>query len=146
MLGVIISNDLKWHKNTNYLTKKGNKKMRMLHIAAKFTKNREHLKHIYKTFIRSNLEFSSTVWHSSLSVADRQDLERVQKAAVKVILGKEYKSYDEALCELKLESLHERREAMALKFVKKSLENSNFSKLFPLREVKGEAWDENQKE
>ena len=84
LLGVIISNDLKWHKNTNYLTKKVNRKMRMLHIAAKFTRNREHLKHIYKTFIRCNLEFSSTVWHSSLTLADRQDLERIQKAAVKV--------------------------------------------------------------
>ena len=97
LLGVIISNDLKWHKNTNYLTKKVNRKMRMLHIAAKFTRNREHLKHIYKTFIRSNLEFSSTVWHSSLSMADRQDLERVQKPAVKVILKKDYVSYEEAL-------------------------------------------------
>ena len=47
LLGVIISSDLKWHKNTNYLTKKANKKMRMLHLAAKFTKNRDHLKHIY---------------------------------------------------------------------------------------------------
>ena len=136
LLGVVISDDLKWHRNTNYLTKKVNKKMRMLHIAAKFTKNREHLKHIYKTFIRSNLEFSSTVWHSSLSLADRQDLERVQKAAVKVILGKDYQNYEDALNELKLESLYERREAMALKFVKKSLGNSNFSQLFPLREVK----------
>ena len=60
----------------------------------------------------------------------------MQKAAVKVILGKEYHNYEKALCELKLESLNDRREAMALKFAKKSLENSNFSKLFPLREVK----------
>ena len=103
LLGVIISNDLKWHKNTNYLTQKVNRKMIMLHIAAKFTKNREHLKHIYKTIIRSNLEFSSTVWHSGLSLADRQDLERVQKAAVKVILGKYYKNYEEALSEWKLD-------------------------------------------
>ena len=43
---------------------------------------------------------------------------------------------DNALGELKLESLYERREAMALKFVKKSLGNYNFSKLFPLREAK----------
>lgn len=138
LLGVIISNDLKWHKNTSYLTKKANRKMRMLHIAAKFTRNKEHLKHIYKTFIRSNLEFSSTVWHSSLSVADRQDLERIQKAAVKVILGKEYVDYSQALSDLNLESLDKRREGMALKFAKNSLNNANFSKLFPLRRVKHE--------
>ena len=60
----------------------------------------------------------------------------ITKSAVKVILGKDYVNYDEALSELKLESLEKRRETMALKFVKKSLENKNFSKLFPLREVK----------
>ena len=43
---------------------------------------------------------------------------------------------DNALGELKLESLYERREAMTLKFVKKSLGNYNFSKLFTLREAK----------
>ena len=47
LLGVVITSDLKWHKNTNYLTKKANKKMRMLHIAAKYTRNKDHLKHIY---------------------------------------------------------------------------------------------------
>ena len=135
LLGVIISKDLKWHKNTNYLVKKANKKMRMLHLAAKFTKNKDHLKHIYKTFIRSNLEFSSTVWHSSLTLADRQDLERIQKAALKVILGKEYDGYEKSLVNLNMESLEQRRETMALKFVKNSLKNHNFSKLFPLRKA-----------
>ena len=43
---------------------------------------------------------------------------------------------DNALGELKLESLYERREAMALEFVKTRLGNYNFSKLFPLREAK----------
>ena len=135
LLGVIISKDLKWHKNTSYLTKKANKKMRMLHIAAKFTRNREHLEHIYKTFVRSNLEFSSTVWHSSLTLTERQDLERIQKSATKVILGKDYDNYKQALSDLNMESLNKRRENMALKFAKKSLENYHFSKLFPLRDM-----------
>ena len=93
LLGVVINKDLKWDKNTSYLVKKANKKMRMLHIAAKFTRNRQHLLQIYKTFVRSNLEFSSNVWHSSLTNENRQDMERVQKAALRVILGSEYKTY-----------------------------------------------------
>ena len=120
---------------SSYLTKKANKKMRMLHIAAKFTRNREHLEHIYKTFVRSNLEFSSTVWHSSLTLTERQDLERIQKAAVKVILGNDYDNYTQALSNLKMESLNKRRENMVLRFAKKSLDNDNFSKLFPLRDI-----------
>ena len=136
LLGVIITNDLKWDKNTSYLVKKANKKMRMLHIASKFTRNREHLKQIYKTFVRSNLEFSSNVWHSSLTKENRQDLERVQKAALRVILGDDYLNYENALSLTKMESLDERRGLISLKFAKNCLKNENFSKLFPLKKVK----------
>ena len=52
-----------------------------------------------------------------------------------MILGKEYVNYAQALSDLNLESLEKRREGMALKFAKNSLNNSNFSKLFPLRKV-----------
>ena len=136
LLGVIINKDLKWDTNTNYLVNKANKKMRMLHIAAKFTRNREHLMQIYKTFIRSNLEFSSNVWHSSLTKENRQDLERVQKAALRVILRNDYKDYESALKMSRLQSLEERREVISLRFVKKSLKNEMFSKLFPLKNAK----------
>ena len=136
LLGVVINQDLKWDSNTNYLILKANKKMRMLHMAAKFTRNREHLIQIYKTFIRSCLEFSSNVWHSSLTKENREDLERVQKAALKVILRNEYKDYEDALKKSGLLSLEERREVIGLRFVKNSLKNANFSKLFPLKEFK----------
>ena len=69
-------------------------------------------------------------------MADRQDLERVQKAALKVILRGEYEDYEQALSVLNLESLNQRRERLALKFAKNGLKDSQFSKLFPLRESK----------
>ena len=75
------------------------------------------------------------MWHSSLTLADRQDLERIQKAAVKIILGKDYDGYEKSLGVLNMESLEQRRESIALKFVKNGLKNHNFSKLFPLRKV-----------
>ena len=87
-------------------------------------------------FIRSNLEFSSNVWHSSLTKENRQDLERVQKAALKVILRSEYKDYEDALRITGLQSLDKRREMIGLRFVKNSLKNANFSKLFPLKKIK----------
>ena len=135
LLGVVINKNLKWDNNTSYLVKKANKKMRMLHIAAKFTRNRDHLMQIYKTFIRSNLEFSSNVWHSSLTKENRQDLERVQKAALKVILRNDYNDYEEALRLTGLQSLDSRRDMIGLRFVKNSLRNANFSKLFPLKKI-----------
>ena len=107
----------------------------MLHIASKFTRNREHLKQIYKTFVRSNLEFSSNVWHSSLTKENIQDLERVQKAALKVILGRDYFNYEDALKLTKMDSLEERRGLIGLKFAKNCLKNENFSRLFPVKKV-----------
>ena len=76
------------------------------------------------------------MWHSSLTNENRQDLERVQKAALKVILKNDYEDYEKALRLTGLQSLDERREMIALRFVKSSLKNANFSKLFPLKKMK----------
>ena len=63
-------------------------------------------------------------------------MERVQKAALKVILKSEYDNYENALKLAGLQSLEERRDAMSLKFAKNCLKNSNFSKLFPKNQKK----------
>ena len=138
LLGTIITNDLKWNKNTQKLVKDANSKIRMLHIASKFMNNKEDLLHIYKTFIRSRLEFSCTVWHSSLSKNNVTDIERVQKSAVRLILKDKYNDYKTALKLLNLESLFERRERLCLRFAKKCLRMDNFKKLFPVRKVNHE--------
>ena len=60
------------------------------------------------------------------------DLERVQKAAVRLINGKPYESYSEALNQLGIMRLSERREVICLKFAKNCLRLENFKKLFPV--------------
>ena len=78
------------------------------------------------------------MWHSSLTKENREDLERVQKAALKVILKEDYSNYEDALKQTNMESLHERREMIALRFAKNCLKNGNFLKLFPLNNQKHE--------
>ena len=126
LLGTIITDELKWDENTKYIIRKANQKMRMLHKLSKFTKNKSHIMHIFKSQVRSVLEYCSTVWHSSLTKSDSKDIERIQKAA-----GKNYEGYSNSLKFLKLTSLYERREKGALKFAKKSVMNEKFSKFFP---------------
>ena len=87
--------------------------------------------HIFKSQVRGVLEYCSTVWHSSLTVNDSNDIERVQKAAMRLIMGTKYQGYKEALKDMSLDSLEERRKKMALNFVKKSLKQKTFSRLFP---------------
>ena len=80
--------------------------------------------------IRSKLDQSAVVWHSSLSQKNRNDLERIQKSAVRCILGNNYKGYDDALEKLGLVTLEERREQMCLKFAKQCLKLDKMKCLF----------------
>ena len=47
LLGVIITNDLKWDSNTDYLVKKANSRMQLLRKVASFTKSKEDKNAIY---------------------------------------------------------------------------------------------------
>ena len=73
--------------------------------------------------VRSIFELSSVVWSSSLTQDNSDDLERVQKSAVRIILGKNFDSYEDALMRVDLESLKDRREVLSKNFAKKCLEN-----------------------
>ena len=138
LLGLIMTSDLRWNRNTQKIVKDANSRMRMLHITSKFIKNKQDLIHIYKTFIRSKLEYCCTVWHSSLSKTNENDIERIQKSAVKLILKEKYEDYHSALKLLNLDTLFKRREKLCLRFAKKCLKIENFKKLFPVRKSRHE--------
>ena len=86
---------------------------------------------VYFLFIRSLLEQSATVWHSSLTEENSNDLERVQKSAVRIMLGDSYKGYKKSLDILQIESLKDRREQLCLNFAKKCIKNQKTKDMFP---------------
>ena len=136
LLGIILTSDLRWDKNIDYLVKDANKRMIMLHAASKFTSDRQVLKQIYFSRIRCKLDQSAVVWNGSLTQKNVRDLERVQKAAIRIICGRNYESYSQTLNELGMVTLSERRESLCLKFAKKSLRVDNFGHLFPVSKKK----------
>ena len=79
--------------------------MQLLRKVASFGTPSEDLVNIYVLFIRSLLEQSAVVWHSSLTQENKEDLERIQKSALKVILGEKYVGYNKFLEKLDLETL-----------------------------------------
>ena len=89
------------------------------------------LPQFYILFIRSLLEQSATVWHSSLSQQNVNDLERVQKSAMKIILGNKYTGYKKSLLKLDILSLSESREQLCLQFALKCTRNSRTKNMFP---------------
>ena len=105
--------------------------MVFLHKLSKFTKNKNDIKKIYILQIRSKLEQSAVLWHSSITKKCEYNLERVQKSALRIILGDKYVDYDNALKVLNLQSLRERREDLCLKFAKKCLQVPKLKRMFP---------------
>ena len=97
LLGTILTNDLRWDKNTNNIAKKSYARMELLRKLAGFSAPIKDMKQIYIVYIRSLLEQSSNVWHSGLTNENENDLERVQKVALKIILKEKYKNYENAL-------------------------------------------------
>ena len=121
----MITNDLKWEKNTQYLVQKANKRMELLRKVASFTTSIEEKKEIYILYIRSILEQSCVVWNSSLTEENCDDLERVQKAAVRIIVGKNYTNYENALLKADLEPLKIRRDKLSKTFAEKCLQSEH---------------------
>ena len=134
LLGTIITNDLTWDANVAEIVRKCNARMELLRKLAGFGVPVEDMKNIYFLFIRSLLEQSATVWHSSLTQENRDDLERVQKSALKIILQENYQNYSYALNKLDIETLDERREHLCMNFALKCLKNPRFKEMFPLND------------
>ena len=128
----IITSDLRWEQNTSHIVIKANSMMELIRKASSFGASIDDLKTIYKLFVRSQLEQSAVVWSSSLSDQNKADLERVQRSALKIILGPKYRGYRKALNALSLETLEERRENLCLRFAKKCVRNDKTKSMFPL--------------
>ena len=132
LLGVIVSSNLSWAANTEYIIKRCNKKIWVLRRLKKLGADNVDLLEVYFKQIRSILEFAVPVWNSSLTGEDTAKLERVQKTVLHIILGHKYNSYSSALKLTGLQKLSERRRKICLSFAKKSVKHEKFSKWFKL--------------
>ena len=131
LLGVIISKDLKWYSNTNFLVTKCNRKFFMFAKLKSFRASREDLLRVWVSYLRPICEYAAPVWHSSISVAESSKIERIQKRAVRIILGGDYNSYSDALESLNIPSMYQRREMLCSKFANNVLSSPKFRYLLP---------------
>ena len=77
------------------------------------------------------LEYACVVWHSSISSEECNNIERVQKTALRIILKSDYDNYPSALRLVCLSTLKERRKKLSLSFAKKCLQSDSHVDLFP---------------
>jgi hypothetical protein len=85
-VGVVLSQDLRWQKNTDYICQKARTKLWILRRLLKVDLDILQLFYVYCKEIRSILEMAVPVWHSGLTKQQSKDIENVQKLAMKIIL------------------------------------------------------------
>ncbi|KAI8510268.1 hypothetical protein Bbelb_126960 [Branchiostoma belcheri] len=127
ILGVFLQSNLKWNAHVDYICTKSSQRLFFLRRLKHFHLDIEDLVSVYTTYIRPITEYATPVWHSGLTTSQSDRIERIQRRAVRIILGPDYSNYAEACSQLGLSTLHERREELTLKFAR-SLLTSGYSR------------------
>ena len=118
-----MSSDLKWTRYVNAMYSKVASRLHFLKQLARSGASREDLLCFYTTAVRPVLEYACPVWHSSLTAADSDALESLQKRAMRIIHPQ--LDYNTALCHDDIGPLKSRRETLTEKFFLNNVLNSN---------------------
>ena len=108
-----ITNNLKWNNHVDNIVSKASKRLYLIKQLKRADVDTKSLVQFYCSCIRSILEYACQVFHSSLPRYLSDDIEQIQRRALRIILpGIKYK---QALEHTGLESLFERREKLCNK-------------------------------
>ena len=125
LVSVVVSWDLRWSKNTEYICQKARQKLWLLRRMLKLDLNIYQMFDVYTKEIRSILEMAVPVWHSGLTKQQSEDIERIQKIAMQIILQNRYVNYQLACQTFSAQTLQQRRLKLCSKFAYKNLQSEN---------------------
>ena len=140
--GNVLYNRIKVFQKNNtraQLIKNINSRMTLIRNMKAFGATKEELVHMWIVMCRSKIEQSCVLWHSSLTQENSEDLERTQKTFTKLVLQEKYKTYEQALLQLNLNSLAERRRQLCLKFAQSGEKHGKLTDLL-IKNEKSMTW------
>ena len=114
LLGLIISEDLKWVLHVDFICKKAAKRLHALRLLKRSSIPSSKLVRVFNTCIRPILEYSCEVWHHSLPQYLGDQIERIQRRALRIIFPD--CCYDIAMDRAGVVSLFIRRETICNRF------------------------------
>ena len=121
-LGITVCTDLSWTSHINIISERARKASSWVLSVFK-TRDHYTMLTLYKSLIRSHLEYCCLLWHPHNNIKDTQTLEGVQRTFTRKILGYEDMSYWTRLKSLQLMSLQRRRERYIILYMWKILHN-----------------------
>ncbi|XP_065565744.1 uncharacterized protein LOC136030603 [Artemia franciscana] len=116
ILGITLSDDLRFEDHINQITAKAAGLLKSFANLKRFGMTEQLLLSCYKTYVMPIVMYGCPIWHPSLTEKDRSQLEKIQTRACKIILGSNYKNYEEGLSKPGLPTLDERRHETLMKF------------------------------
>ena len=130
ILGLIVRLDMKWSSNCEHIVGTALHRLWVLKRLKSQVANNDDLLDVYFKQVRSVLELAVPAWHSGLTLAESADIERVQRAAVQIILVSGFTSYRAALKQFGLNTLQVRRTNLCKKFGNKAVKHPKHEKWF----------------
>ena len=122
------------------MVSRANRRIFMLRTLKTFKIGINDILTVYSSYVRPLLEYACPVWHSALTQYQRNQIERVQKRSLRIILSYQYLSYSQALELTGLQSLEERRQYLCLEFARKVFKSSTPKQWFlpanPIRSLR----------
>ena len=116
VLGVVISSDLKWSAHIDSITTKAAKRLYLLRQLKRAGIANNDLVRFYCSVIRSILEYACQVFHCNLPLYLSEEIERIQRRALRMIFPD--CSYSEGLVKAGLPTLYDRRSTLCKELFK----------------------------
>ena len=123
LLGVIVSDDLKWNAHIDLICKKVATCLYFLRQLKQAKLPSYDLLLFHKTCIHPVAEYASPIFHNALPHYLSDVLEKLQKRALRIVYPD--LSYTQALDVSGITTLHERRDETSVLLFQQVLENSN---------------------
>ena len=127
-LGVLFDSKLKFNEHHKEITQKAFKMLGFLYRTARYFQSIESILLLYKSLVRSQLEYATTVWSPSTKTYS-DAIEKVQRKFTRFVYRKfqiPYQHYEDRLITLQLPSLRRRRIEIDFKYLYKII-NGNIA-------------------
>ena len=110
----MIQNNLNWWEHVTKIVEKAGKRLYMLRLLKRANADTKALSTVYITVIRPVLKYACQVWHFNIPEYLSDDIERVQKRTLRIILPE--LCYADAREFINIPRLKERRESLCERF------------------------------
>ena len=123
ILGIILQDNMNWNDHVHQIVRKAGKRLYMLRLLKRSNANLKILCTVFTTIIRPVVEYACQVWHFNIQQYLCDEIEKIQRRALKIMLPS--LSYREARELADLPLLKTRRDGLCDQFFAKNGNKNN---------------------